>query len=71
MMNGKLMTLPSNKSISRDIVLYLREQNDIHKYNDFINLWKKHDKANATQFEEMFKIILFNCGIREQEYEGI
>ena len=34
-----------------EVVRYLVKQNDIEKYKMFIDIWKKHAPAKATQFE--------------------
>ena len=52
----------NNKEKIIHVLLYLKRQDDISKYENFINIWKKHDPARASQFELALRHKIRNQG---------
>ena len=53
----------NNKSKIIHVMLFLQKENDIQKYENFIDIWKKHDPAIAYQFEGDLRQKIRNQGL--------
>ena len=55
----------TNEDKIKHVIAFLNKKNDIMIYTKFINIWKEHDPALASQFENILRTEIHNAGLTE------